>query len=259
MARLKRRSFSGRAAVFKSLADILCGPGADLESFMNIIEAGVWRTQLEKAGAIPEAITSIAACIAFAQASTDDAFGAAIDQVMEALNNYRPALKAETAAREAAEKAAIAEFRKTFDVLFFQYGVSSTCFPSELYFKLQEEPYRSQFVRVYHTIPSILGLRKTFRLKPPVWRELTAARDAAWAAAQQRWRECINAAKMPEHLGITRHEFYRWRANGRLPVTFYTTFQKWGKELESTRHHPDDIAHITPELIAAWRDADKRA
>ncbi|MBU9200047.1 hypothetical protein KTD31_01345 [Burkholderia multivorans] len=258
MAKLPKRRFGGRAALFKELAQILCGNGADLESFMNVIEAGVWRTQLEKTGAMPEAIAGLDACIAFAQAPTDDAWVAAIGQIEEALNRYRTAIKAEAAAREEAERVAVAGFKKTFDVLFFEYGVSSSYFPKELFFKLQEEPYRSQFQRVYRTIPSIMGLRQTFKLKPPVWRELTAARDAAWAAAQQRWRECINAAKMPERLGITRSEFYRWRANGRIPVTFYTTFQKWGKELESTRHHPDDIAHITPELIAAWRDADKR-
>ncbi len=75
--------------------------------------------------------------------------------------------------------------------------------------------------------------------------------------AQQQWnKELVHASSMPEFLNISKTEFEYWRADGRIPITSTQNFNKWGKTLTTTLHHPNDFAHITTDTIQQWRNKD---
>jgi hypothetical protein len=252
----KRRKFSVRRKALDALSQLLCGEYRASAAFVDVLESGVWESRLHQLGVPSEGVSSLVAAVTAIFSTDESQFESAKQRMAFALERYVPVQAMADASRQVAENQLKEELRKSLNVMFFEANVRRDCFPPELYFKLQSEPLRAQFFKVFGVEPDIPGLRKTFLLSRPVWEALRDAKAKAWADAQQRWRECIHAAGMPEYLGITKPEFRRWRADGRIPVTFYTEFEKWGRRLETTRHHPHDIAHITPELIALWRETD---
>lgn len=75
---------------------------------------------------------------------------------------------------------------------------------------------------------------------------------------KEKWNsELLHSSTLFSKLNITKTEFDKWRKDGRIPTSDTQTFQKWGKTLTTTLHHPDDISHINDELINKWREADK--
>ena len=199
------------------------------------------------------------------------------------------AADAEAQARKEAAERRAERLQSFFDTLFAE--VARDVFPVELFFRLQDAAVYSQYVEVFGENPSVTALRKRFSLSSTVYRTLCDARQAASdakrvaveqakaeraraleaqreatrvareaAAVERAWHNAlIHAAQMPTHLGITKAEFDAWRANGRIPVSKREKFRKWGQTLETTLHHPDAIAHITPELITSWREQDHAA
>lgn len=255
----KRRGFRSRDKILDELARIFCGLYRGSESLAEVLKAGLWLDRMPEMGVLPEATEGLKSVVTACFAADEQQFNLAKDQVAQALVNLLPAHAADVALRREKERQEVESLRKSFTLMLFEAKVGPDFFPVELFFKLQASPCKEQFARVYGYEPTVPGLRKSFRLSEAVCRGLREAKAAAWAAAQQRFRESIHAGNMPEKLGISKAEFNRWRADGRIPITFYSEFQKWGATLETTRHHPDEIAHITPELISAWRDADRQA
>jgi hypothetical protein len=60
-------------------------------------------------------------------------------------------------------------------------------------------------------------------------------------------------------LDITEHERRRWTKDGRLPQSGYATFRK-GREIFIALYSVKKISQLlaTPEVIAAWREADSK-
>lgn len=253
----KRREFGRREKILDQLAHLFCGNYRATAPLVDVLKSDLWLGRMPTMGVLPEAVVGLKSIVAACFAEDDAQFGLAKEQVAQALALLRPAHAAAVAERREVERLEAEALRKSFTLMLFDAQVGPDFFPSDLFFKLQESPHKENFLRVYGCEPNVPGLRKSFRLSAEVCRALSAAKAAAWAAAQQRFRESIHAGNMPERLGISKAEFIRWRADGRIPITFYSTFQKWGASLETTRHHPDEIAHITPDVIAAWRAADR--
>jgi hypothetical protein len=254
---MKRRKFHVRKNILRPLAELFYGPGTPPADFREILISGMWVKRLTEMGVMPEAIAGLKAATSALLAESEDLYDQAQAGVAEVLESFPAALKKATAARQEVERKEVEELRRKFSLLFFEHNVRPDNFPTGLYFSLQKQPRKDKFIRAFGCEPSISGLRNTFNLSREVCAQLKEAAKAAWVAEQKEFRECIHAAKMPEHLGISKGEFRKWRADGRIPITFYTYFQKWGRDLETTRHHPRDIGHITPEVIAGWREQDK--
>jgi hypothetical protein len=254
----KRRGFGRREKILDSLAELFCGNYRSDAALVDVLKSDMWVGRLTQMGVLPEAREGLIAAVAACFAEQEQQFEIAKSQVANALVQLLPAHAANVAARTEQDRLEVAALRTSFTLMLFEAQVGPDCFSTELFFKLQESPLKEQFVRVYGSEPTVPSLRKFFGLSAETCRALSAAKAAAWAASQQRFRESVHAAAMPEKLGITKTEFNRWRADGRIPVTFYCGFQKWGANLETTRHHPDELAHITPELIETWRTSDRK-
>lgn len=83
-------------------------------------------------------------------------------------------------------------------------------------------------------------------------------KEKAAILLKEKWNsELLHSSTLFSKLNITKTEFDKWRKDGRIPTSDTQTFQKWGKTLTTTLHHPDDISHINDELINKWREADK--
>ena len=75
---------------------------------------------------------------------------------------------------------------------------------------------------------------------------------------KRKWQsELLHSSTLFSQLNITKTEFDKWRKDGRIPTSDTQVFEKWGKTLTTTLHHPTEIAHINFELISKWRNDDK--
>jgi len=72
-----------------------------------------------------------------------------------------------------------------------------------------------------------------------------------------KWEsDLLHSSELFGMLNIKKSEFDKWRKDGRIKISKYQIFEKWGRVLETTLHHPEDIKYITQELIKSWREDD---
>lgn len=91
-------------------------------------------------------------------------------------------------------------------------------------------------------------------------RALVQADACAEAARLRDWRKSlVHSSEVPARLGITKAEYDRWLANGRLTPVEYREFRKWGKDLKAPIFDPEDLDAITPEVVARYRAQDAEA
>lgn len=146
--------------------------------------------------------------------------------------------------------------------MFTQAACSPSDFSSDLFTALQSGPGARDFMTVHGRGASASVLRDLYQLEEPVYRQLQrvqSEREAQIKAERaQRWeweQACLGAEDTMTVLGITRSEYDIWLADKRLPVTRLEHGRaKRGRATQA--HHPDDLARVTPQIIASWRQKD---
>lgn len=202
--------------------------------------------------------------------------------------------RAEAAAREKAEAARkkeeaavketarVAALTSSFSTWVSENGIAPDHFPVESFEHLQSPPNVARHVELFGAKPTLTQLRKQFGLKPAQYKALCAykqerdalarreasdQREAARAAAQaardaalrqKAWEaELVISTDLPPLLGITKTEYEQWRKAGRIRVSKWKEFRKWGRSNQVAFHHPEDFNDITQEQIQQWREAEE--
>ena len=76
-------------------------------------------------------------------------------------------------------------------------------------------------------------------------------------ALRRTWeKSLLPSRQIPELLKITRADYQRWLADGRLKVALYREFTKWGKSLETPMFDPKVLEALTAQTLAKWRSDD---
>jgi len=161
------------------------------------------------------------------------------------------------------KEAAAARARDTIRAWAEKRQVGPEHFPLSFFETLQSSDARTLFRTAYGKDPSPTELRRVFRLRKPAYQALVefkrhrirTAREQE--AAQRKFEsELLHGAAVQACLKITAAEYSAWVAAGRLPIAKTETFYKWGRSNSIKLHHLSQLAHATPEQIAAWRRED---
>jgi len=156
-----------------------------------------------------------------------------------------------------------ASARKMLHALALQHHVGPDHLPLAFFEELQKDEARKLFRVAYGKDPSPEELRQVFNLTEEVYRSLAdiyrkrGRLEREKREAQRKFEsELIPGAVVQSRLKITEAEYAAWTTMGRLPVAKTKTFRKWGQMKTVQYHHPSQLAHATPEQIAAWRQED---
>ena len=64
----------------------------------------------------------------------------------------------------------------------------------------------------------------------------------------------IHPSRLEEHLGCTKTERQRWQNEGKLPIVYYESFDKWGKTFKTPFYSFTDVLAIDEKTIKIWRN-----